>query len=113
MHVEDHPLEYADFEGTIPPGNYGAGAVIVWGRREYENLTGHPAAAFHAGKLHIIMRGPRIFLAPRGPLLSVFCSNFPAKQHPVRKLPDRSGAAWLSPCGGAPHLQNSALFGRK
>jgi len=60
MHVEDHPLNYADFEGTIPPGNYGAGTVMVWDRGEYEDLTGNPAAAFHAGKLHIIMRGEKL-----------------------------------------------------
>jgi bifunctional non-homologous end joining protein LigD len=60
MHVEDHPLEYADFEGTIPPGNYGAGTVMVWDRGEYEDLTGNPAAAFHSGKLHISMRGTKL-----------------------------------------------------
>jgi bifunctional non-homologous end joining protein LigD len=60
MHVEDHPLEYANFEGTIPPGNYGAGTVMVWDRGVYEDLTGNPAAAFHAGKLHLVMRGTKL-----------------------------------------------------
>lgn len=60
MHVEDHPLEYADFEGTIPAGNYGAGTVMVWDKGEYEDLTGNPTAAFHAGKMHLIMRGTKL-----------------------------------------------------
>lgn len=39
MAVEDHPLDYGDFEGTIAPGEYGAGSVIVWDTGRYRNLT--------------------------------------------------------------------------
>ena len=38
VHVEDHTLDYADFEGVIPAGNYGAGGMIVWDRGEWVPL---------------------------------------------------------------------------
>jgi len=57
--VEDHPLEYGDFEGVIPPGNYGAGSVIVWDRGVYDVLdpVGDAADAVRAGKLDIDLHG--------------------------------------------------------
>jgi bifunctional non-homologous end joining protein LigD len=58
--VEDHPLEYGDFEGVIPPGNYGAGSVIVWDRGVYEVIDpvgGDAAEAVRNGKLDIGMHG--------------------------------------------------------
>lgn len=39
MMTEDHPIDYANFEGTIPQGEYGGGSVIVWDRGRYVNLT--------------------------------------------------------------------------
>jgi bifunctional non-homologous end joining protein LigD len=60
MHVEDHPIEYENFEGTIPAGNYGAGTVMVWDHGEYEDLTGDPETAFAAGKLHMVLRGTKL-----------------------------------------------------
>jgi bifunctional non-homologous end joining protein LigD len=56
--VEDHPIEYAAFEGVIPPGNYGAGAVIVWDRGWYRLVKGgDPLADLARGKLEVELFG--------------------------------------------------------
>lgn len=38
IHVEDHPLDYADFEGTIPKGEYGGGTVMIWDNGNFANI---------------------------------------------------------------------------
>jgi len=59
--VEDHPLEYGNFEGTIPSGNYGAGKVILWDRGSYEWLGPKtPAQQWESGDLKIRLHGQRL-----------------------------------------------------
>ncbi|WP_252273341.1 DNA ligase D [Pseudomonas subflava] len=59
VHVEDHPLDYATFEGSIPEGNYGAGDVIVWDQGIWQP-HGDPAAAYKAGKLKFALVGEKL-----------------------------------------------------
>jgi len=61
--TEDHPYEYAAFEGVIPPGNYGAGAMIVWDAGEWELVEpgDDPVAALDSGKLTFRLRGKKLF----------------------------------------------------
>src|SRR6185437_8615324 len=59
VHVEDHPLEYGDFEGLIPKGNYGAGAVIVWDRGRWTPI-GDPLEGLAKGKLLFELHGYKL-----------------------------------------------------
>ncbi|HEX9705379.1 MAG TPA: DNA ligase D [Gemmatimonadales bacterium] len=59
VHVEDHPIEYGDFEGVIPEGNYGAGAVIVWDRGTWVPLE-DPVEGMKKGKLLFELRGHKL-----------------------------------------------------
>lgn len=59
IEVEDHPVEYAGFEGIIPAGNYGAGAVIVWDRGAWWPV-GDPEAGLARGKLVFRLRGHKL-----------------------------------------------------
>src|SRR5688572_4632728 len=59
VHVEDHPLSYASFEGVIPKGEYGAGTVIVWDRGTWTPV-GDPRAGYRAGKLKFDLEGEKL-----------------------------------------------------
>src|SRR5512138_2244030 len=66
--VEDHPFDYRDFEGTIPEGNYGAGAVIVWDRGVYHHPSGGDGKAgeqlllegLKKGDLKFVLEGEKL-----------------------------------------------------
>ncbi|HKQ19347.1 MAG TPA: DNA ligase D [Candidatus Eisenbacteria bacterium] len=61
VHVEDHPLEYANFEGVIPAGNYGAGSVIVWDRGTYGSFKPEDIREQYArGKLELELFGHKL-----------------------------------------------------
>ena len=59
VHVEDHPLEYGDFEGTIPKGEYGGGTVIVWDRGTWEPI-GDKAKGLAKGQLDFELHGEKL-----------------------------------------------------
>lgn len=68
VHVEDHPIEYLNFEGVIPRGEYGGGDVIVWDRGTWEpHASDDPAAAVASGEFHADMFGEKL----RGRLILV------------------------------------------
>lgn len=54
VQVDDHPLSYFDFEGTIPEGQYGAGTVTVWDKGRYVLTLREPR------KLHVILKGEKL-----------------------------------------------------
>src|SRR5262245_33611509 len=59
VEVEDHPLDYADFEGIIPRGQYGGGTVMVWDRGTW-NPEGDAAAELRRGKLNFSLQGKKL-----------------------------------------------------
>lgn len=73
VRTEDHPLSYADFEGTIPKGQYGGGTVMLWDDGIWEPVEGKSAKDLEKGHLHFRLEGERmkgewllIRLKPRG-----------------------------------------------
>jgi bifunctional non-homologous end joining protein LigD len=59
VEVEDHPIEYADFEGVIPAGQYGGGTVMLWDRGNYHVYGEEPLKALREGRLHLVLDGEK------------------------------------------------------
>jgi bifunctional non-homologous end joining protein LigD len=59
IHVEDHPIDYADFEGEIPAGQYGGGAVETWDRGTWEPLS-DPDEGMRKGEMKFVLKGQRL-----------------------------------------------------
>ncbi|HSQ04111.1 MAG TPA: DNA ligase D [Burkholderiales bacterium] len=59
MHVEDHPIEYGDFEGVIPPKQYGSGTVLLWDRGTWTPKE-DPEAGYRKGKLKFALDGEKL-----------------------------------------------------
>jgi bifunctional non-homologous end joining protein LigD len=59
VHVEDHPIEYGDFEGVIPAGQYGGGTVLLWDRGTWEP-EGDPQKGYRSGKLVFRLVGEKL-----------------------------------------------------
>ncbi|MGI3748768.1 MAG: DNA ligase D [Janthinobacterium lividum] len=74
VHVEDHPVEYATFEGNIPEGHYGAGDVIVWDRGVWTPLS-DPSDAYAKGKLKFTLQGEKL-----GGVWNLVKTHIPGKQ---------------------------------
>jgi bifunctional non-homologous end joining protein LigD len=60
VQVEDHPIEYADFEGVIPEGEYGGGTVMVWDLGTYDLIGSQGEKEFASGKLHFVLHGKKL-----------------------------------------------------
>jgi bifunctional non-homologous end joining protein LigD len=60
VEVEDHPIEYGTFEGTIPKGQYGGGTVMLWDRGTWRSQTDDPKADLADGHLKFVMDGERM-----------------------------------------------------
>jgi bifunctional non-homologous end joining protein LigD len=60
MQTEDHPLEYAKFEGVIPEGQYGAGTVMLWDRGTWQPVNADVDASLQKGEIKFTLLGKKL-----------------------------------------------------
>jgi bifunctional non-homologous end joining protein LigD len=87
VHVEDHPIDYATFEGSIPQGHYGAGDVIVWDRGVWIPQE-DPAKAYEKGRLKFELQGEKL-----AGLWNLVRTHMPGKQEQWFLIKHQDGAA--------------------
>jgi bifunctional non-homologous end joining protein LigD len=111
--TEDHPLEYADFEGVIPEGEYGAGTVMVWDRGSYELEEEMPAEEQLArGEIKIILQGKKL----RGGFVLVHMGRAKARPREkarwllIKRKDEYAKRSWNPE---QPELSRSVISGRK
>jgi bifunctional non-homologous end joining protein LigD len=102
VQVEDHPVEYADFEGIIPKDNYGAGPVIVWDRGTWVPYD-DPDEGLATGKLHFELRGYK---------MHGLWTLIRLKGDPKNWLLIKKADAYSAPEGKKPFDERSILSGR-
>jgi bifunctional non-homologous end joining protein LigD len=89
VRTEDHPLDYAEFEGTIPKGEYGGGTVMLWDKGAWEPIPGKSADDLEEGHLHFILHGERM----KGEWLLVRMKGRPGEKREnwlLRKISDEA-----------------------
>jgi bifunctional non-homologous end joining protein LigD len=108
VRTEDHPMAYADFEGTIPQGEYGGGTVMLWDRGTWEPVPGKSWRDLDKGHLHFTVDGERM----KGEWLLIRLKGKPGEKRQnwlLRKLDDEHAEEGD---GLVEHCLTSVLTGR-
>ena len=110
--TEDHPLEYADFEGVIPEDEYGGGTVLIWDRGTYRNLREEKgdhkknmADSYEEGKIELFLEGEKL----RGGYVLIRTGRGKKEQWLLKKVKDDQADARRNPVRTQPRSVNSGL----
>jgi bifunctional non-homologous end joining protein LigD len=109
IRTEDHPLEYADFEGVIPEGEYGAGTVMVWDRGTYDSKDElAPDMQLARGKIDIVLQGEKLLGG-----FALVRTRLQSRQEQWLLIKERDACADPSWNIESPKFDRSVLTGRK
>lgn len=106
VETEDHPLDYADFEGVIPEGEYGAGTVMVWDKGHFKNLKDETSLkkGFDDGHLEVWLEGEKL---KGGYALNHFRDENGKRQWLLIKMKDDEADARRNPVSTEPDSADS------